>query len=90
MQAPSTTVKAPVVLGGEVMKVKTYGELVTAIIHPSHKLSPLLEKEWMEQAKLSPMGSFNRVMTVEQMIDLVAYLQPKYKELEPFYERSLH
>ena len=82
LPSPSETVKAPVLLGGEVAKVKTYGELVTSIIHPSHQLSPQLQKEWMEQAKLSPMGSFNHLMTVEQMIDLVAYLQPKYKQIE--------
>src|SRR5688572_4795612 len=61
MPAPSATVKAPIVLGGDVQRVKTYGELVTAIIHPSHNLSPQLQKEWMGEAKLSPMGSFNHV-----------------------------
>ena len=86
LPAPSESVKAPVLLGGEVAKVKTYGELVTSIIHPSHNLSPKLQEEWMEQSKLSPMGSFNHLMTVEQMIDLVAYLQPKYEELELNYD----
>ena len=85
LPAPSGSVKAPVLIGGEVVKVKTYGELVTAIIHPSHNLSPSLQKEWMEQGKLSPMGSFNHLMTVEQMIDLVAYLQPKYEKLPDTY-----
>lgn len=80
--APAQTIKAPVTLGGQVVKVKTYGELVTAIIHPSHNLSPQLEKEWMSDAKLSPMGSFNHLMTVEQLIDLVAFLQPHYRLIE--------
>jgi hypothetical protein len=80
--APGETIKAPVILGGEMAKVKTYSELVTSIIHPSHNLSPQLSKEWMGQAKLSPMGSFNRVMTVEQMIDLVAFLQPLYGHIQ--------
>ena len=82
LPAPSESVKAPVLLGGEVAKVKTYGELVTSIIHPSHNLSPRLQEEWMEQAQLSPMGSFNHLMTVEQMIDLVEFLQPKYQLIQ--------
>jgi mono/diheme cytochrome c family protein len=86
LPAPSSTVKAPVLLGGEVAKVTTYGALVTSIIHPAHNLSAQLQKEWMEEAKLSPMGSFNHVMTVEQMIDLVAYLHPKYKQLTYYHD----
>ena len=31
--------KTPIALGGEVARIKTYGELVTAIINPSHKLA---------------------------------------------------
>ena len=75
---PSQTIQAPVILGGASTKAKRYEELVTAIIHPSHNLSEQLQKEWMEDAKLSPMGSFNHLMTVQQMIDLVAFLQPHY------------
>jgi hypothetical protein len=80
--APGQTIKAPVTLGGEAAKVQTYGELVTSIIHPSHNLSEQLQKEWMADAKLSPMGSFNHVMTVQQMIDLVAFLQPHYRQIQ--------
>lgn len=88
LPAPSGSVASPVVLGGDVAKVKTYGELVTAIIHPSYDLSKKLNKEWMEGGKLSPMGSFNEIMTVQQMIDLVAFLQPQYKLIA--YEFYLH
>lgn len=88
LPAPSGSVASPVVLGGDVAKVKTYGELVTAIIHPSYDLSKKLNKEWMEGGKLSPMGSFNDIMTVQQMIDLVAFLQPQYKLVA--YEFYLH
>jgi len=39
-QLPEISIAAPVsvMLGGPVSRVKTYGELVTAIINPSHKL----------------------------------------------------
>jgi sulfur-oxidizing protein SoxX len=76
---PSETFRTPVHLGGEVSRVKTYGELVTAVIHPTSQLSSQLDKKEMGTATLSPMGSYNHVMTVEQMVDLVAFLQPHYK-----------
>jgi hypothetical protein len=31
------------------------------------------------------MRSFNQVMTVQQLIDLVSFLQPSYSQLEPLY-----
>jgi len=84
LPVPSPTVADPVVIGGEVTRVKTYGDLLTAIVNPSHNLSEQLKKEWMA-GKLSPMPQFNHVMTVEQMIDLVTFLQPRYKPLPPLY-----
>ena len=81
LPAPTLTVRPPVILGGDVLEVKTYGELVTAIIHPAYDLSPQLSEKWESGAKHSPMGSFNEEMKVQQMIDLAAYLQPKYQKL---------
>ena len=75
-----------VALGGEVTKIKTYGELVTSIINPSHRLAKgyLLEEIANEEGE-SKMKNYNEVMTVEQLIDLVAFLQSHYelKEYEP-------
>lgn len=62
--------------------MKTYAELVTSIINPSHVLSEQYQKE-IEAAQLLPMPKFNHVMTVEQMINLVAFLQPRYQLVEP-------
>ena len=78
-------------LGGEVYQVKNYGQLVTSIINPQHIVSPTylarLPKEERENAKgESPMPAFNGTMTVTQMIDLVAFLQSRYKKLEPEYD----
>jgi L-cysteine S-thiosulfotransferase len=72
-------------LGGETVRVRTYGELVTSIINPSHVLSEPYRKE-LAEAKVSPMPKYDHVMTVEQMIDLVAFLQSHYKVLEPTHE----
>lgn len=75
----------PVAIGGPVARVKTYGELVTSIIHPSHKLSEEAKNEWAVDGKLSPMPNFNATMTVEQMIDIVAFLQSRYTQLVELY-----
>lgn len=69
-------------LGGTTTRVKTYGELVTSIINPSHVIAPQYQAQ-LTAANLSPMPEFNHLMTVAQMIDLVAFLQPHYKLPEP-------
>jgi sulfur-oxidizing protein SoxX len=75
-------------LGGEVAKVKSYGELVTAIIQPDHVVSPaylrILEKEQRAGAE-SPMLNYNDQMTVRQLTDLVTFLRSHYEELYPEY-----
>ena len=67
-------------LGGEVSRIRTYGELVTSIINPSHRLarSYAVGLETAEEAE-SPMKNYNDVMTVDQLIDVVAFLQAHYK-----------
>jgi mono/diheme cytochrome c family protein len=72
-----------VVLGGEVQRVKTYGELVTSIINPSHSLAPGYPKELITKDNQSAMTNFNDTMTVRQLIDLVAFLQSRYKLVPP-------
>ena len=81
---PVATAPTNIVLGGEVTMIRTYGELVTSVINPSHGLAPGFKKEQIKEGKLSPMPDFNDVMTVRQMIDLVAFLQSRYKEFEPY------
>ena len=71
-------------LGGKVTRVKTYGELVTSIINPSHVLSESYRQQ-LKAARESPMPDFNRQMTVQQLIDLVAFLQPHYQVVSPEY-----
>jgi len=82
---PPPVTKSPitVVLGGEVVRVRTYGELVTSIINPSHVISEKYKKEL--EGKLSPMPEFNESMTVAQMIDLVTFLQPHFRKLQMDY-----
>ena len=79
---PVSTAPTNVVLGGEVTYIRTYGELVTSVINPSHGLAPGFKREQIKTGELSPMPEFNDVMTVRQMIDLVAFLQSRYTKLE--------
>ena len=77
-------------LGGKVTRVKTYGELVTAIINPSHKLARGYPAEVVSDDGESKMRVYNGYMTVEELIDIVAYLQPHYNVLVPRYEYRIY
>jgi mono/diheme cytochrome c family protein len=72
-----------VVLGGETRRVKTYGELVTSIINPSHSLVPGYPNELITKGDESAMANFNDRLTVRQLIDLVAFLQSRYQLVPP-------
>lgn len=71
------TVSVP--LGGDVSRIKTYAELVTSIINPSHRLAPGYHSTMAAPGNLSPMRNYNDAMTVTQLINLVSYLQPLYQ-----------
>ncbi len=65
-------------LGGNRAVVTTYAELVTSIINPSHRLSNRFPEAKAALGAESRMRNYNEVMTVQQMVDLVTYLQPLY------------
>lgn len=77
-----------VALGGDVTRVKTYGELVTSIINPSHKLAPGYKEEDVTVDGKSRMEAenLNGVMTVQELVDIVAFLQPLYRVRPPEYD----
>ncbi|MBM3512992.1 MAG: cytochrome C [Alphaproteobacteria bacterium] len=70
-------------LGGETTRIQTYGELVTSIINPSHVISKKFPGVEVGTEGRSKMRNHNYVMTVNELIDLVAFLQSKYS-LMPF------
>jgi len=75
-----------VVLGGEVSRIETHGQLVTSIINPSHTISGRYPRDQVAQGDESKMENFNERMTVAQLIDLTAFLQSTYeRRLEPMY-----
>jgi mono/diheme cytochrome c family protein len=77
-------------LGGKVTRVKTYGELVTAIINPSHKLASGYPTDLVSNEGESKMPVYNGYMTVEELIDIVAYLQPHYDVQVPQYKYRIY
>ena len=74
---PAPTGPVQMELGGQLFHVSSYGQLVTAIVHPSHSISGRAP-EGVREAGTTPMENINETMTVAQMIDLVAFLHSKY------------
>ena len=70
-------------LGGEVASMKSYGELVTSVINPSHKIASGSKQIGTTEEGLSKMDNYNYIMTVQELIDLVAFLQSEYKVEAP-------
>ncbi|KLV10583.1 MULTISPECIES: c-type cytochrome [Photobacterium] len=70
-------------LGGRVPKLKTYAELVTSVINPSHSIAPGYDVQEVTHSGESIMPSYNDVMTVTDLVDLITFLEAKY-ELEPY------
>lgn len=76
--APVATPQVDVELGGLAMREPTDGELLTAIVNPSHTIIPGREEERVMSGTGSRMADYREVMTVQQLIDLVAYLHSVY------------
>ena len=72
-----------VTLGGKTTRIKTYGELVTSVINPSHRVARRQSLDVATPSGDSRMINLNDVMTVTQLIDLVAFVQSSYT-LAPF------
>jgi L-cysteine S-thiosulfotransferase len=76
---------AHVQLGGKTTHVRTYGELVTSIINPSHKIAPRHREGGavLEGESLMTYLYLNQIMTVQELVDLVTFLQPTYEVEQP-------
>lgn len=80
-QLPSGDEELPrVKLGGSVLNVKTYGELVTSVINPSHRV---WKRNYQGVIKSedgsSKMRIYNDFMTVTELVDLVTFLEDNYE-----------
>ena len=71
-------------IGGATTQVRTYGDLVTSIINPNHRISGYIKMEANLDAEgNSMMPSHNEVMTVQELVDLTTYLQTTYQIVRP-------
>ncbi|MDH3749701.1 MAG: cytochrome C [Gammaproteobacteria bacterium] len=77
-------------LGGPVTRVKTYGELVTAIINPSHKLADGYPEDLVSVDGKSKMYVYNGFMTVQELTDIVMFLQPHYEVIPPEFQYRVY
>ncbi|OIN08063.1 c-type cytochrome [Oceanisphaera psychrotolerans] len=82
-ERPEGAQELSVGLGGQVKSLKTYAELVTSVINPSHQLAKGYDTSTIQVEGTSVMPVYNDVITVSELVDLVAFLESKY-ELEPY------
>ncbi len=73
------TTEPIVALGGVTPQVRTYGDLVTSIINPSHRFALGYPEDEVTTDRESKMRLYNDEMTIAQLIDLVAFLQSHYQ-----------
>ena len=88
-QLPGTQEGISVKLGGQVSISKTYGELVTSVINPSHRIAHSYQPQNTDADGQSMMRNYNDVMTVNQLVDLVSFLESQY-ELKPYRPSPYH
>ena len=69
-------------LGGQVTRAKSYADLVTGIINPSHRLATGYAASMVADDGKSRMTVYNDAMTVTQLTDIVTFLKQHY-ELRP-------
>lgn len=82
---PATTPTSfDVVLGGHTPRIETYGDIITAIVNPSHRLARSY-REAAVRGEASPMAAqfLNDVMTTQQLVDIAAFLRTEYDYIPP-------
>lgn len=77
-------------LGGRTSRVTTYGELLTAIINPSHKLADGFADSVVPNDRMSKTHIYNDYMSVSELTDLVMFLLPHYDVVIPDYAYPIY
>src|SRR5690606_8133352 len=74
-----------VLLGRPTARVRSYEGLVTSIANPSHRLASGYAPEdvAVDGVALMSLIRLNEVMTVQQLVDLAAFLQTQYEVVPP-------
>ena len=68
----------PVVIGGEIATPQEDEEVMTSIINPSHQIASRFQTEGVLRGESSRMIDLTEAMTVQQMVDLVAFVRSRY------------
>jgi L-cysteine S-thiosulfotransferase len=75
-------------LGGPTSRVRTYAELFTSVVNPNHVISDVYRDQLMLEGRVpvnSPMPTPDLDnMTVRQLIDLLAFLDAQYQQVEEY------
>ena len=77
-------------LGGQIRVGKTYGELVTSIIHPSESIREDVGKRYVDVNGNSLMPDLTTQMTTRELIDLVAFLEAHYEIVMPSFPSNYY
>ncbi|MGI9325087.1 MAG: hypothetical protein ACR2PZ_07700 [Pseudomonadales bacterium] len=72
-----------IVLGGKTTRARSEAYLVTSIINPSHKLPTNYPLAMVSKAGESRMPVYNDLLTVTNLVDLVAFLYPTFQVVRP-------
>lgn len=88
VELPERNVEPPfeIVLGGKILRVNNYGELLTSVVYPDHVLSPKYQSQLKaagKEANMTTMPYFGDTMTVTELINLVEFLNAQYTRLQP-------
>lgn len=79
---PTANPPVPIALGGGIPSVPTDGQLVTAIINPSHRITAR-KHAGVKSGDTSRMGDYSDAMTVRDLADVVAFLHTCYTQVVP-------
>lgn len=78
-------------LGGKIRFQKSYGELVASVINPSHKIAQQYYGQSTANEKgVSKMKNYNELMTVQELVDIVTFLQSEYEIDRPVYNYPMY
>ena len=73
---------SPVKLGGPVTLNKTYADILTSIVNPSHRINRTLDQSEVQRDGHSVMTNYNEQMTVAHLIDLVTFVETTYELID--------
>ncbi len=73
-------------LGGAKKQAQSYADLITSVINPNHRIAKGYDLEDItDEDGDSKMTYYNSVMAVDELIDIVSYLESKYTVIDKPY-----